>query len=77
VVFLHLNPLFVERLRPILEERLRPGTRIVSLDFPFEGWEPSHVDIGYLIFAYDIPPTPGSIDTYLKKTLTQPPQPVA
>ena len=35
------------------------------------------VDIGYLIFSYTMPPTPGSVDTYLQKTLqnlTPPPE---
>jgi SAM-dependent methyltransferase len=68
VVFLHLNPVFVENLRPLLESQLRPGARLVSLDFPFEGWEPANVDVGYLIFAYEMPPAPGGIDTYLQKS---------
>jgi hypothetical protein len=76
VVFLHLNPVFVENLGPLLEGQLRPGARVVSLDFPFEGWEPANVDVGYLIFAYEMPPRLGSVDTYLRKDfggdLTQP-----
>jgi SAM-dependent methyltransferase len=67
VVFVHLNPTIVENLRSSLPHTLRPGTRIVSLDFPFEGWEPTHMDIGYLIFAYEMPPQPGSLETYLRK----------
>ena len=69
VVFVHLNPTIVENLRISLPPKLRPGTHIVSLDFPFEGWEPSHMDIGYLIFAYEMPPQPGSLESYLKKEL--------
>jgi hypothetical protein len=75
VVFLHLNPVFVENLGPLLEGQLRPGARVVSLDFPFEGWEPTSVDVGYLIFAYEMPPTPGSVDTYLRKDLRDLTQP--
>jgi hypothetical protein len=77
VVFLHLNPVFVKNLAPLLQSLLRPGTRIVSLDFPFEEWEPVDVDIGYLVFSYTMPPTPGSVDTYLQKALqnlTSPPE---
>ena len=72
VVFLHLNPVFVENLRPVLASQLRPGARVVSLDFPFEGWEPTDVDIGYLIFAYEMPPRPGDIKSFLHKNLTPP-----
>jgi hypothetical protein len=67
VVFLYLNPAFVKNLRQPLRQQLPPGARVVSLDFPIEGWEPSEVDIGYLIFSYHMPPTPGSLDTYLRR----------
>ena len=69
VVFLHLNPVFVADLKPVLVTYLSPGARVVSLDFPFEGWEPSYVDIGNLIFAYEMPPVPGDLDSYLRKSL--------
>ncbi len=32
-----------DRLRPKLEQGLRPGARIVSHDFPVPGWEPAQV----------------------------------
>lgn len=40
VVTLYLLTSVNERLRPILEKRLRPGTRVVSHDFQVPGWEP-------------------------------------
>jgi len=70
VVFLYLNPTFVENLRQPLRQQLPPGARVVSLDFPFEGWEPSEVDIGYLIFTYRMPPKPGGLGTYLRRRLS-------
>ncbi len=70
VVYLYLNPSFVETLRGRLRQQLSPGARVVSLDFPIEGWEPSEVDIGYLIFSYRMPPAPGSLDTYLRRRLS-------
>ncbi|MBN1643132.1 MAG: class I SAM-dependent methyltransferase [Anaerolineae bacterium] len=70
VVYLYLNPTYVEALRQALATRLRPGARVVSLDFPFEGWQPAHVDIGYLIFSYTMPPSAGSLDAYLSEHLT-------
>jgi SAM-dependent methyltransferase len=40
VVTLYLLTSVNERLKPILEKRLRPGTRVVSHDFQVPGWEP-------------------------------------
>lgn len=39
VVALYLLPSALERLRPILEQRLRPGVRVVTHDFPIPGWQ--------------------------------------
>jgi hypothetical protein len=75
VVFLYLNPTFVADLRRPLQQQLTPGARIVSLDFPLEGWEPSQVDIGYLIFTYRMPPRLGSLDSYLHRRLAPLPMP--
>jgi hypothetical protein len=72
VVFLYLNPTFIKNLRQPLRQQLSPGARVVSLDFPVEGWEPSKVDIGHLIFTYQMPPKPGSLDTYLRRRLSLP-----
>jgi SAM-dependent methyltransferase len=68
VVLLYLNPAFVERVRPKLEMELRPGARVVSLYFDFDGWQPVDVDVGYLIFLYHMPPTPGNVGTYLRQS---------
>jgi len=65
VVFVHLAPALIERLRPRLILKLRPGTRVVSVYFPFEGWEPLDMDVGHLLFVYRMPPTPGSLDAFL------------
>lgn len=70
VILLYLNPDFVEKLRPQFELSLRPGTRVVSISFPFEGWQPTDIDIGHLIFLYQMPPKPGSIETYIRETTT-------
>jgi SAM-dependent methyltransferase len=40
VVTLYLLTSVNERLKPVLEKRLRPGTRVVSHDFQVPGWEP-------------------------------------
>lgn len=48
-----------ERLRPNLEKYLKPGTRVVSNQFPIKGWKPvsvEHVKAGmdYTIYLYEI-----------------------
>ena len=69
VVFLYLSPVFVERVRPHLERQLEPGARIVSLLYEFEGWKPSDIDVGHLVFLYRMPPQPGSIEDCLRESL--------
>jgi len=39
VVTLYLLPPIVQGLRPVLLRQLRPGSRVVSHDFPFDGWQ--------------------------------------
>jgi protein-L-isoaspartate O-methyltransferase len=36
----YLLPSSNEKIRPVLEKQLKPGTRIVSHDFEFAGWKP-------------------------------------
>jgi uncharacterized protein (TIGR03000 family) len=43
VVLLYMLPEFMEKLRPILEEQLKPGTRVVAHDYPVPGWPPDEV----------------------------------
>ncbi len=40
VVYLYLYASINERLKPKLERELRPGARVVTLDFPVPGWTP-------------------------------------
>lgn len=44
VVTLYMLPEFNEKLRPVLWEKLKPGSRVVSHDFPIEGWAPVKVE---------------------------------
>lgn len=44
VVTLYMLPGFIAKLRPALERDLRKGSRIVSHDFPIEGWAPARVE---------------------------------
>jgi predicted RNA methylase len=48
-----------ERLRPNLERYLKPGTRVVSNQFPIRGWKPVSVEhvrdgMDYTIYLYEI-----------------------
>jgi SAM-dependent methyltransferase len=40
MVFMFLLPSVNERLRPVFEASLRPGTRIISREFEIQGWPP-------------------------------------
>jgi cyclopropane fatty-acyl-phospholipid synthase-like methyltransferase len=44
VVTLYMLPEFNAKLRPILDHQLKPGSRVVSHDFPIEGWVPDKVE---------------------------------
>jgi len=53
VVTLYMLPEFNAKLRPILDRQLRPGSRVVSHDYPVEGWVPDQVDRVKGTFAHD------------------------
>ncbi|HOI44934.1 MAG TPA: class I SAM-dependent methyltransferase [Candidatus Aminicenantes bacterium] len=44
VVTVYLLPESNALLKPVLEERLKPGARVVSHDYPFSGWEDKLLD---------------------------------
>jgi cyclopropane fatty-acyl-phospholipid synthase-like methyltransferase len=44
IVTLYMLPEFNAKLRPILDRQLKPGARVVSHDFPVEGWVPDRVE---------------------------------
>lgn len=44
VVTLYMLPEFNAKLRPILWQQLKPGSRVVSHDFGIEGWTPTKVE---------------------------------
>jgi ubiquinone/menaquinone biosynthesis C-methylase UbiE len=67
VVFAYLTSSYVERLAPRLISQLKPGARVVTISFDFTSWEPAAFDDRELIFLYRMPPTMGSLGTYLQK----------
>jgi len=42
-VYMYLLTSINEALKPKLEKELKPGTRVVTLDFPISGWKPVKV----------------------------------
>ncbi|MGB9610636.1 MAG: methyltransferase domain-containing protein [Bryobacteraceae bacterium] len=61
VVALYLLTEANEQLRPKLERELKPGARVVSLEFRIKGWKPSRVEKveahrhPYTIYLYELP----------------------
>lgn len=62
VVTIYLAPNANEALRPNLERELKPSTRVVSYDYPVEGWTPintwntqGHVGDTHVIYLYEVP----------------------
>jgi SAM-dependent methyltransferase len=53
VVTLYMLPEFNAKLRPILDRQLKPGTRVVSHDYPIEGWRPDRVENVKGTFLHD------------------------
>lgn len=71
VVFAYVTPGYVTRLKPYLEKQLKNGVRVVTLSAEIEGWQPDDIDNPDLVFLYHLPPTPGSIATYLSAKTTE------
>jgi hypothetical protein len=67
IVFAYMTSAQVARLKPFLLGCLKPGARLVTISFDMDGWEPYQVDRDLLIFLYEMPPTPGSLESYLSK----------
>src|SRR5258706_13146795 len=64
VVTLDMLPEFKAKVRPTLEVELKPGTRVVSHDYPIEGWKPDRVEVvkgtffdNHRVLLFEIPPS--------------------
>jgi len=69
VVFVYATSKEVMKLAPHLAEQMKPGSRLVSISADFGEWEPILVDKHDLIFIYEMPPSEGSVTTYLLKNM--------
>ena len=67
VVFVYATSTEVRKLAPHLEQQMKQGARLISISADFPEWEPSAFDDRDLIFIYEMPPTRGSLTTYLLK----------
>jgi SAM-dependent methyltransferase len=54
VVTLYLLQGTNQRIRPLLQEQLRPGAKVISHSFPFVGWTPVAIDERNRLFLYEI-----------------------
>jgi SAM-dependent methyltransferase len=53
VVTLYMLPDFNAKLRPIFDKQLKPGSRVVSHDFPIDGWIPDRIETVKGDFIHD------------------------
>jgi hypothetical protein len=67
VVFVYATSKEVMKLAPHLETQMKKGARLVSISADFPEWEPQEFDDRNLIFVYEMPPTPGSMASYMLK----------
>jgi len=67
VVFVYATSKEIMKLAPHLAEQMKSGSRLVSISADISDWEPILVDDHDLIFIYEMPPTPGSVTTYMLK----------
>ena len=67
VVFAYMTSKEAPRIRLHLERQMRPGARLVTISFDFDCWQPDDFDNQDLIFLYKMPPTPGSLTTFLEQ----------
>lgn len=67
MVFVYLTRAHTIRVKKILESQLQRGARVVTLSSDIDGWEPSAMDSGSLIFLYIMPSVEGSIASYMAK----------
>ncbi len=67
VVFVYATSKETIKLAPHLATQMKKGSRLVSISADFPEWEPSVLDEDNLIFIYGMPPTMGSVTTYMLK----------
>lgn len=69
VVFVYATSKEINKLAPHLETQMKRGARLVSISADFHEWEPSAFDEQELIFVYEMPPSKGSMMSYMLKNV--------
>lgn len=67
VVFVYATSKEIRKLASHLEQQMKKGSRLVSISADVPHWEPTTIDERDLIFIYEMPPTEGSVTTYMLK----------
>ena len=67
VLYVYATSKELAQLAPHLETQTKTGARLVSISADFSEWEPSRFDERDLIFIYEMPPTKGSLASYMLK----------
>lgn len=67
VIFIYATSQELPKLAPLLEKKMKPGSRVVSISADFPEWEPSTFDDHELIFVYEMPPKEGNLTSYMLK----------
>lgn len=67
VAFVYATSKEITQLAPHLNLEMKKGARLISISADFNEWEPAIFDDRDLIFVYEMPPTRGSIATYMLK----------
>jgi hypothetical protein len=67
VIFVYATSKEISKLAPHLAAEMKRGSRLVSISADFPEWEPTIVDDHDLIFIYEMPPTNGSVMSYMLK----------
>lgn len=67
VVFIYATSKEITKLAPHLESQMKQGARLISISADFSEWEPSAMDKHELIFVYEMPPSKGSMTSYMLK----------
>jgi precorrin-6B methylase 2 len=67
VVYIYATSREIMRLASHLQRQMKSGSRVVSISADFPEWEPAEFNEEDLIFVYHMPPTYGSLTTYLLK----------
>lgn len=65
IVFWYGHSRYTGKMQAHLARNLKAGTRLVSINIDFPGWQPAAIDKRALIFLYRFPPPAGDVNSFL------------